>query len=300
MNNDLQQNDRLYEHGYDVRLGLAAPTEATLSVSPLHKQTAPIVSATLYGPFCKFSNTLPYKIPLRAESNSTRWSVTVPDVCYWTPNLPMHYRLTLQLPDSRQLTTWVALKRFGVKGPTLSMDGERYVLRGFSTRGLDLSASNDDAWKSLREQRAVLVLEQLAEELVQRAGWSGLPVLWDARGEQLTPEKLLAARAFPAVLGLMTTADQQEKPALDHAANELLWIIDAEAATQIRLRDTDADERKQVAALIKPDGTWSDQLPLLVQLPLQPTTSLGERRKECDKLQAQTASQGVFAGYLLL
>lgn len=300
MLNDPQQNDRLYEHGYDVRLGLAAPTEATLFVSPLRKDAASITSATLYGPFCKFSNTLPYKIPLRAEANAARWSVTVPDVCYWTPNLPMHYRLTLQLENSRQLTTWVALKRFGVKGNTLSMDGERYVLRGFSTRGLDLSASDDEAWKSLREQRAVLVLEQLAEELVQLAGWSGLPILWDARGEQLTPEKLFAARAFPAVLGLMTTADQQEKPALDHAANELLWIIDSEFGTQMRLPDADSDERKQVAALVRPDGTWFDQSPLLVQLPLQPTMSLGERRQECDKLQALTAERGPFAGYLLL
>jgi len=299
MNNSPQQNDHLFEHGYDVRLGRAAPTEATLSVTPLSQDAQPILSATLYGPFCKFSNTLPYKIPLRAESNAPRWSATVPDVCYWTPNLPMHYRLTLQTADARQFTTWVALKRFGVKDTTLSMDGERYVIRGFSTRGLNLTASDEEAWKALREQRSVLVLEQLEDDLVQRAGWAGIPVIWDARAEKLTPEKLTAARALPALVGIMATESSIQGPDFLQAANDLIWIMPA--SHELSLEKV-LDERTQVALLSYPSLQikFSSNLPTIIGNPFTSNPILAERRKLCDELQASTTEFGSAAGYLLL
>lgn len=299
MNNDPQQNDRLYEHGYDVRLGRAAPTEATLSVSPFDKDAAPIASATLYGPFCKFSNTLPYKIPLRAEANAARWSVTVPDVCYWTPNLPLQYRLTLQFADGRSLTTWVALKLFGVRGVGLALDGARYVLRGYSARGLELAATDDAAWQTLREQRAVLVMTDLELSLVERAGWAGIPVLWDARAKSLQPADLVAARAQPAVVGIIAMAAALSDPALQQAANELLWIIPASEESAL---GDHADERTQVALLAEPSPSlkFSPERPTVVGGQLTDTTTLADRRKLCDDLQAQTAELGSAAGYLLL
>lgn len=299
MNNDPQQNDRFYEHGYDVRLGRAAPTEATLSVMPLAADAAPIANATLYGPFCKFSNTLPYKIPLRAEANTARWSVTVPDVCYWTPNLPLQYRLTLQFANGQSLTTWVALKLFGARGTGLALDGARYVLRGYSTRGLELTATDDAAWQELREQRAVLVMNDLEPSLVQRAGWAGIPVLWDARGKSLLPADIVAARAQPAVAGIIAAGAALRNPALQQAANELLWIVPAnEAATLDEL----ADERTQVALLAEssPLMTLARERPTIITSPFAGNPSLAERRKLCDELQAQTAEFGSAAGYLLL
>lgn len=299
MNNDPQQNDLLHEHGWDVRAGLAALTEASLMLIPLRKDAPQVTSAAFYGPFCKFSNTLPYKIPLRIEPNSARWSVTVPDVCYWTPNLPFHYRLTLQLTDTRQLTTWVALKRFGVKGTALSMDGERYVLRGFSTRGLEFTASDDAAWQALREQRAVLVLETLEQELVLRAGWAGIPVLWDTRKQRLQTADILAIRAMPAVMGMLANEPFLREPAFQQAANELLWIV--AGADESALRDL-ADERTQVALLREPSEqmTFSREWPTIISSPFTGNPSLADRRKLCDELQAQTAELGSAAGYLLL
>ncbi len=299
MNNDLHNNDPLYEHGYDVRLGRAAPTEAMLSVSSLYKDTTPSESAASYGPFCTFSYTLPYKIPLRREPDSPRWSVAVPDVCYWTPNLPFHYRLTLQLNDGRELTTWVALKRFGVKGKTLSMDGERYVLRGFSTRGLELSATDDAAWQTLREQRAVLVMQELDPEIVMRAGWAGLPVIWDQRETRVTSEQLLAARGLPAVMGIIAAQDCLRDPNLLQAANELLWIVEGHDEQEL-LEYT--DERTQVTLLTKPSPrmTMPSQIPLIISIPITGNPPLADRRTFCDELQAQTAEVGSFAGYLLL
>jgi hypothetical protein len=299
MNNDLQQNDRLYEHGYDARLGRAAPTEATLSVSPLSKDATPITSAALYGPFCKFSNTLPYKIPLRAEVNAARWSVTVPDVCYWTPNLPMHYRLTLQLADGNSLTTWVALKLFGVRVTGLALDGARYVLRGYSTRGLEFTATDEAAWQELRGQRAVLVMTDLESSLVERAGWAGIPVLWDVRDKALQPTDLITARAQPAVVGIIAGTAALRDPALQHAANELLWIV---AASEGATLGEAADERTQVALLAEPSAamTFSRERPTIIGNPLTGNPSLAERRKSCDQLQAETAELGSAAGYLLL
>jgi hypothetical protein len=299
MNNDPQQNDRLYEYGYDVRLGRAAPTEATLSVSPFAANAEPIASATLYGPFCKFSNTLPYKIPFRAEANTTRWSVTVPDVCYWTPNLPLQYRLTLQFAEGPAFTTWVALKLFGVRGVGLALDGARYVLRGYSTRGLELTATDEAAWQTLREQRAVLVMNDLELSLVERAGWAGIPVLWDARGKSLQPAELVTARAQPAVAGLIASAATLRDPALQQAANELLWIVPACEEPQLAEL---ADERTQIALHAEPSASlkFSHERPTIVCTPLTGNPSLAERRKFCDELQALTAEFGSAAGYLLL
>ena len=307
MNNDPQQNDRLYEHGYDVRLGRAAPTEATLSVSPLTNDIAaiasstpePIEGATLYGPFCKFSNTLPYKIPLRAEANAARWSVTVPDVCYWTPNLPLQYRLTLQFADGKTLTTWVALKLFGVRGVGLALDGARYVLRGYSTRGLELTATDEAAWQELREQRAVLVMNNLEPSLVERAGWAGIPVLWDTRGKSAQPADLVAARAQPAVVGLIADAAALSDPALQQAANELLWIVPASAEPGLAEL---VDERTQVTLLAETNAKMplSRERPTIISTTFPGNPAITERRKFCDELQAQTVELGSAAGYLLL
>jgi hypothetical protein len=299
MNNSPQQNDRFYEHGYDVRLRRAAPTEASLSITPLTKAATPFSSATIYGPFCQFSNTLPYKIPLRAEANAARWSVTVPDVCYWTPNLPMQYRLTLQLADGQALNTWISLKLLGVRGVDLVLDDTRYVLRGYSNVGLELGATDDTKWQELREQRALLIMKDLDLSVVERAGWVGIPILWDARGIPLQPSDLVMARAQAAVVGIIAPSAAVGNPTMQQAANELLWIVPAsEEKGLVEL----VDERTQVVLLAEANAsmTLSSQRPTIISGQFTGNPSLAERRKLCDELQAQTAELGSAAGYLLL
>jgi hypothetical protein len=151
----------------------------------------------------------------------------------------------------------------------------------------------------LREQRAVLVMTDLEHSLVERAGWAGILVLWDARGKSLEPADLIAARAQPAVAGIIAAAEALSDPALQQAANELLWIVPANEEPM--LADL-ADERTQVALLAEPSATlkFSRERPTIFCTPLIDNPTLADRRKLCDELQAQTAELGSAAGYLLV
>ncbi len=97
------------------------------------------------------------------------------------------------------------------------LDGTRYVMRGYSTRGLKLSSTDDTAWQELRDQRAVLVMNDMELSLVERAGWAGIPVLWDARSKSLKPTKPDRAREQPAVVGIISTVAALSDPALQQA-----------------------------------------------------------------------------------
>lgn len=308
MINEQLQPDQLHKYGWDFRQTKATPTEATFALLALRGTADEVLEATLYGPFCKFSNTLPYKIPLRRVKSPISWVGIVTDVCYWTPNLPLQYRLTVKVRlagtlETRDLTIWVALKRFGIKGQALSLDGERYVLRAYATRGLELAASDDEAWKMLREQRAALICEELDPALMLRAGWMGIPVFWDRRDRELSFDMLWAARSYPALHGVLVDEGKLYDKSL-HQGDSLLWIVARGVLEEGQPPKFEANEPALLALLVERARlarvSMYSELPLLIAEQLDAQTKLADRRQSCDALQAATAESGSYAGYLLL
>jgi hypothetical protein len=100
---------------------------------------------TLSGPDCRHAITLPVtaklgpvpgpaatEAPAAATTLVARTILTEPS--FWTPELPGLYRLDARLVVSgREVAAWrrsVGLRRLGVRGRSLWLDGRRYVPRG--------------------------------------------------------------------------------------------------------------------------------------------------------------------------
>lgn len=96
----------------------------------------PRLVGTLTGPRRGRDTTLPTSVPLAAcgpsEAVETRAIFTEP--AYWTPEMPNLYRFEARLLlGERPLAAydrWIGLRRFGVRGRSLWLDGRRWVPRG--------------------------------------------------------------------------------------------------------------------------------------------------------------------------
>jgi hypothetical protein len=96
---------------------------------------------TLVGPRCGTATTLPTTVRwIDAEAGASvmaRAVLTEPS--YWTPELPNLYDVDLQVvAEDRPLmrvARAVGLRRLGVRGRSLWLEGRRWVLRGASLEG---------------------------------------------------------------------------------------------------------------------------------------------------------------------
>lgn len=303
--------ESLLSFGWQLRQSRVAPSEASLVLLPLHDQAAPIVKAEFYGPFCQFSNTLPFKTPFRQPPPAAHWSALIPEVCYWTPNLPFIYRLTLKFANDREISLGVAVKRIGLKEHSLLLDGERYVMRGFGIEGLGLESAGDEIWSSLREMRSVLILGELVPQICWRASWEGLPLLWDSRDRVPTISQLHEALTWPALCGVIAKPEAFADRELAAEAEVCLWLYDM---TDVDLLSADMPWRAEwnlnpVISLAPAHELigYSSCLFLMLQQPLDSAQSAEERRRSCDQLQAETAALcsriGInchISGYLLV
>jgi hypothetical protein len=163
------------------------------------------VAGTLTGPDCRHAITLPVTAKLAAVPGSpaepaaaTATSVVaraiLTEPSYWTPELPNLYRLEARLEaGGRELAAWrrpVGLRRLGVRGRSLWLDGRRYVPRGLMAPAeqIDLAA--------FRAAAVAAVVPDPSEAFLTRADVEGIAVLGlltDEAGHALDVEAATAA-----------------------------------------------------------------------------------------------------------
>jgi hypothetical protein len=171
------------------------------------------LSGTLTGPECKHAITLPVTAKLTAirrddaaaaaDTLVARAILTEPSS--WTPELPNLYRLEARLEAGGQELAAcqrpVGLRRLGVRGRSLWLDGRRYVPRGV--------AAAPEAIDVARFRAAALaaVMADPADDVLARCDAEGVAVialLADEAGRALDVEAATAAIAcwawHPAVL----------------------------------------------------------------------------------------------------
>jgi hypothetical protein len=101
------------------------------------------VDAALLGPESVRSTTLPVRLPMRfaplRETPAGRaftGRVVLTEPAYWTAELPMRYRLTGRLlvdgQPAAEFAESIGLRRLGVRGRSLWLDGRRWVPRGLA------------------------------------------------------------------------------------------------------------------------------------------------------------------------
>ena len=294
---------------------------------------ATTLTGTLAGPECKHALTLPVTAKLAAVPGSpaglapaaagtvvARAIFTEP--AFWTPELPNLYRLDAQLEVAgREQAVWqrrVGLRRLGVRGRSLWLDGRRYVPRGLAAavEAIDVAA--------YRAASLAAVLPDPSEALLTRADAEGMALfglLADDVGTPLDAEAATAAILgwawHPAVFGAVVprgvAAEQAGQIATATRGRRGTLLIAWEADGTLPPPASPAGIDLLVVAL-QPDGPPHDAwraappaVPLIARRIGHAAAGFEPSRHGCDSLQAALAAWGDgrpgprwdWAGYLV-
>ena len=276
------------------------------------------LSGTLTGPDCRRAITLPVTArlvavpgPPQAPLSATvvaRAILTEPS--FWTPELPNRYRLDARLvAGNRELAAWqrpVGLRRLGVRGRSLWLDGRRYVPRGILGRSADLDIAG------FRDAALAAVVADPTDTFLERSDTEGVAViglLADGQGQPLemaaAVERLAAWAWHPAVLVAVVVA---AVPGAE--AGRIAAATRSSRNTLLLAHEVDGTEPPPaVAAGIDlfvvtlpagglPHKAWRTEppgVPLMAQRVVDVACAPGPKptsRSDCDALQAALAGWG--------
>jgi len=283
------------------------------------------VTGTLVGPRRGRDMTLPTTVKLvdvtgdRAAAGNAGQALAravFTEPAYWTPELPNLYRLHAEVQRGDQTAAvvdrMVGLRRLGVRGRSLWLEGRRWVPRGVTmpTTGFDP--------QSLRSLSMAAVIDDPSDEICAAANQAGV-----------------------AIIAVLRGADDQPFDRNTAASRIAAWALHPSVVLAVVPRLESADRAGAVVAAVRPlkgtmlvgvevDGTQPpDAVPsaaiggldcLIVSLPCEGlpheewrswpadkplvawrATNLvqgtpAEHRQECDRLQAALAAWGCGQG----
>lgn len=143
-----------------------------------------MISGTLTGPESKLAITLPTSarlVDLGGSPPLARGILTEPG--YWTPELPHRYRLEAEVRAEGVVVAacdrLVGLRRLGVRGRSLWLEGRRWVPRGVACTAGDVEPA------LFRELLAAAVLDDPAEAICVAADKGGVAIIARCGGDPL-------------------------------------------------------------------------------------------------------------------
>ena len=272
---------------------------------------------TLVGPRCGTATTLPITVSWidAAGGANVMARAVLMEPSYWTPELPNLYDVDLQvIAEDRPLmrvARAVGLRRLGVRGRSLWLEGRRWVLRGVSLEGENASGG------ALQPHHLAALHEQQTAGLVCDPD-SALCAAADRLGVALAAILLDEARqnfAVPVAAERITAWAQHPSVALVILPRQLGMLQAAELAEAVRytkgtlLLGLEVDAREPpptnlpagidclVAVLTNdhvPHDAWR-ALPPVPVLAWRQGGAAGGARTGCDALQAALAGWGMKA-----
>lgn len=280
------------------------------------------LSGTLAGPDCAHAITLPVTATLAAASGDTgsadaptlvaRTILTEP--ASWTPELPNLYRLDARLEvGGRHVAAWrqpVGLRRLGIRGRSLWLDGRRHVPRGLvaGMEAIDLAAFRAAALAAVVPDPSGVFLGRCDAEGVVVVG-----LLADETGRLFGVEDATAAvtrwawhpSVFVAVVPRGVSAAAVEQIATTtrkHRGTLLLaWEVDGSRPPPAVAAGVDLLVVTLPAEGV-PHEVWRAKLPAVPLVARRPSGAASApamrppSRRECDSLQAALAGWGTAAG----
>ena len=227
---------------------------------------------------------------------------------YWTPELPHRYRLVAELRAAGQLVAacdrLVGLRRLGVRGRSLWLEGRRWVPRGVACDAGDVEPA------VFRELLAAAVLDEPAEETCAAADEAGVAIIARCGGDPLAD--CLRWAQHPSVMlavlprGIAAAAVAAVTRSLRPHKGTLLVAIEAAGSEP----PPEVPEGVNCVVMSLADGAVPHEalrkppaVPVLVARAAE--GSVRERRGACDRLQAELAAwrgsaKWDWAGYLAL
>ncbi len=291
-----------------------------------------MLTGTLTGPECRRAITLPVTAKFlqvrNAGHGATAHSIVaraiLTEPSYWTPEMPNLYRLDARLvAGGREMAAWtraVGLRRFGVRGRSLWLDGRRYV-----PRGLVMPEAAIDV-QQFREAAIAAVVADPLGAFLDRCDAEGVAViglLADAHGLPLdataAADRISEWTWHSAVLMAVVPAAAADEvvtriAAATHGSRGTLLLaqeVDG-SATPPDLVDRAEALVVSLAANALPNLAWRiapPNLPLLAQRVDELPPAAAPNRRPCDTLQAALAAWAAdasqdsacwdWAGYLI-
>jgi hypothetical protein len=271
------------------------------------------LTGELIGPHCRYSKTLPARIRFidRGPGPTLLAEAVVADPCFWTPELPFMYSAELRLSGADAAGNPIApvpavqsrlcgIRRLGVHGTSIYLDAKRIVVRG-----IHIDTPRIEDLKAAREAASALYLEEPSDAFLQEASEEGA-LLAVGLGERMPQDKLIAELVrlgrWPAVALVVLDSDVPVGKELRLAVRNTL-LAQRVAGAQVlpvgfcpwaHLLWWHVDiPVTAVTALPRHD------LPIIVYRPRTKTATIFELRRACDRLQADVALLGDFAGYFV-
>jgi len=296
-------------------LGDASEAEARIYASLPHDDLPAGVQLVgeLIGPYCRYAQTLPARICFadRGPGETLLAEAIVPDPCFWTPELPFMYSADLRLTTRNQTADatndrWVTrarplgIRRLGVWRQSIFLDAKRYVLRTVSRETFDE--------QDVTDRSTAIVLTDPAESLCRKASEAGILLVADvsnssaarnARAQSLAgefTESILCLARWPAVVVIILDAGIQIGSELRAAARNTLLAARLTGAVPAKpppWADCILWQIDRGAPATRPDC----DLPVLAYRPAESHGTIEQGRAACDRLQADLAPLGDFAGY---
>lgn len=285
----------------DVFYGELTPARATVyaRLEGLENTAKLTLGGFVRGPRCIYSKTLPatFRLQDAGPGPSLLAKSLIPDPSYWSPDTPHIYDVSVELRNGDDILAsevrQIGFKPLGISGRFFTWEGKPWVLRGVGshhfTQNLDVL--------NWREQSAVIVGNALGNELLSKASEYGV-ICCSLINDQLSAcSEFRRLAKYPSVA--LTALFRQYKGI---AAAEAPNLICSEAIVprmqycrlpgpriNYVLFDSDADENAMKAL----------ESPALIDRSISTPKSFIEARAACDKLQADLAPIGQFAGYIV-
>jgi len=256
------------------------------------------LNGQLMGPSCAYADTLPARFALtdRGPGSAPLAAATVPEPCFWTPDMPHLYRASVELRRGGEVlaraTRDIGLRTLGVAGGKLYYDAKRWVLRG--VRSTSVPSTELHLW---RELQTTLVARNPDDDLCRQASEVG--VLLVAELDTLDEGAIRRLARWAAVGMVVLPADpRHERAFLRSLGQNLLFAerfvagdpVRPSAWADVAFCEMDSPEltariEKCAAAIVA------------VASPTQ-YPDLATARSECDQLQRQLAGHDQWAGYV--
>lgn len=310
------QEDAEQQPRCEVFFGAASPAEARVyargltSGATLNAGSLKL-AGRLVGPQCEFANTLPARLPLldRSTKNECLAEAIVPDPCFWTPELPFLYRAELELlRDGQSIKKYrlpLGIRRFGARGRSLQFEGARFVLRGgWAQMGSgEWKVGNDEETRFARESWTATVIHRPSDEWCEMASSRGVLTIADFTGiaePSALEAELHRVAKWPAVVIALLDQDASPPAQSIGAVRNLTLAQYAPSNTPLALADwakiafVEVSDPPQFAEKIA-----HCEVPIVAVRQVKPYQTLTVARSACDRLQADLAPHGDFAGYIV-
>ncbi len=256
------------------------------------------LSGEVRGPFSAAGVTLPAAFKMSHVPGETLLcAAVVTDPCFWVSNQPAIYRLKIQLFDDQQLvgetTRQLGFRPLGVRGRSFFFAGRRWVLRA-----VQAGPDHQTDFARWRETETTVVCDSIDNDFLEQASRQGVRILADLRRHVDPADSLKRVGQFPAVIAAILNRDAAA--AIDgeprRLARNLLLIADGDAAGLAPGQQV----RDWADAIWRPVARLADITPDRPVVVWRAADGDDGRRETVDRLQAELAPRGQFAGYAVI